>query len=96
MKNNDNSKIYTTITLLMIFIPWTILPLRGFDWALASPVAEIMIGSYAVWMILSGVFTVFVYTKRGIQNNLMKICLVINSIYAAFGIVALGMMFLGK
>ena len=46
MKN----KILTAVSTLMIFVPWTILPLRAFDWALKSPVAEIMISGYAVFM----------------------------------------------
>lgn len=40
-------KIVTVVCTLMIFFPWTILPLRTSDWALESPVAEIMICSYA-------------------------------------------------
>ncbi|MFR0973879.1 MAG: hypothetical protein ACLSE9_05495 [Acutalibacteraceae bacterium] len=47
MKN----KILTAISTIMLFIPWTILPLRTFDWALESPVAEIMVYSYAAFMI---------------------------------------------
>lgn len=35
MKN----KILTAISTIMLFVPWTILPLRTFDWALESPVA---------------------------------------------------------
>ena len=45
MKN----KILTAISTIMLFIPWTILPLRTFDWALESPVAEIMVYSYAAF-----------------------------------------------
>lgn len=52
MKN----KILTAISTIMLFIPWTILPLRTFDWALESPVAEIMVYSYAAFMIFSGIF----------------------------------------
>ncbi len=92
MKN----KILTTISTLMLFIPWTILPLRSFAWALESPVAEIMISCYAVFMIFSGVFTTFSYVKGKVQNNLMKICLIINILYAVGGIAALGMMLLPK
>lgn len=33
MKN----KILTAISTIMLFVPWTILPLRTFDWALESP-----------------------------------------------------------
>ena len=45
MKN----KILTAISTIMLFVPWTILPLRTFEWALESPVAEIMIACYATF-----------------------------------------------
>lgn len=87
MKN----KILTAFCTLMIFVPWTILPLRNhFQWALDY--AEIMIHCYAVFMIFSGVFTLFSYINRKAQNTLMKICLVINGMYAVFGIGAIAMM----
>ena len=38
MKN----KILTAISTIMLFVPWTIQPLRTLDWALETPVAEIM------------------------------------------------------
>ena len=88
MKN----KILTAVSAIMLFIPWTILPLRTFDWALESPVAEIMIACYAAFMIFSGVFTIISYVKAKAQNNLMKICLIVNSLYAVAGVVFLGMM----
>lgn len=88
MKN----KILTAVSTIMLFVPWTILPLRTFDWALESPVAEIMIACYAAFMIFSGVFTIISYVKAKAQNNLMKVCLIVNSFYAVAGIVFLGMM----
>ena len=88
MKN----KILTAVSAIMLFIPWTILPLRTFDWALESSVAEIMIACYAAFMIFSGVFTIISYAKAKAQNNLMKVCLVVNSLYAVAGVVFLGMM----
>lgn len=88
MKN----KILTIVSAIMLFIPWTILPLRTFDWALESPAAEIMIACYAVIMIFSGIFTMISYVKAKAQNSLMKVCLIINSLYAAAGVVFLGMM----
>ncbi len=90
MKN----KILTTISTLMLFVPWTIFPLRTFDWALQAPTAEIMITCYAVFMIFSGVFTIFAYTRAEVQHLWMKICLVINSLYAVFGIAAFCMIYL--
>ncbi|WP_075718536.1 hypothetical protein [Roseburia sp. 499] len=89
-------KILTTISTIMLFIPWTILQLRTFDWALKSPVAEIMISAYAAFMIFSGIFTIISYVREKVQNNLMKICLVVNSLYAAGGIAVLGMMIFQK
>ena len=88
MKN----KILTAVSTIMLFIPWTILPLRAFDWALESPVAEIMIACYAAFMIFSGVFTIISYVKAKAQNNLMKVCLIVNSLYAVAGVVFLGML----
>lgn len=85
-------KIITTVSMLMIFIPWTILILRQNPWALQSPVAEIMISGYAAFMIFSGVFTVLAYVKGKVENNLMKICLVVNSMYGFGGIAAFGLM----
>ena len=92
MKN----KILTAVSTIMLFIPWTILPLRAFNWALESPVAEIMIACYAAFMILSGVFTIISYAKAKAQNNLMKVCLVVNSLYAVAGVAVFGMMVLPK
>lgn len=84
MKN----KIITIISFFMMLIPWTILPLRSFSWALESPVAEIMITGYALFMIFSGVFTAAAYGKGRVQNLLMKISLVVNVIYAVAGAAA--------
>ena len=86
-------KILTAISTIMLFVPWTILPLRMFDWALESPTAEIMITSYAAFMIFSGIFTGVSYAKGKVRNHLMKICLVVNGLYAVFGVFALGMIY---
>lgn len=87
MKN----RILTVICTIMMLIPWTIFPLRTFDWALQLPVAEIMIYCYAAFMIISGVLTIISYVKAKVKNNLMKVCLVVNSVYAVFGVVAFAM-----
>ena len=85
-------KILTIISTVTVFVPWTILLLRTNEWALESPTAEIMITSYAIFMIISGLFTLFSYTKGKAQNNLMKISLVVNSLYAVVGVAIIGMM----
>lgn len=91
-----SKKVLTTISAVMVFVPWTILPLRENAWALESPVAEIMISCYAAFMICGEIFTAISYLKANVQNSIMKICLIINSIYAVGGIVAFIMMGLQK
>lgn len=88
--------ILTAISTIMLFIPWTILPLRTNSWALESPAAAIIISIYAAFMIFSGIFTIISYVKARAQNNLMKLCLVVNSLYAVFGVAAFGMMIIPK
>ena len=84
------SKVLTAVSTAMIFVPWTILPIRQHDWALESPTAEI--SCYAVFMIFSGIFTLIAYNKAGVKNALMKICLVINMMYTVAGVIFLIMM----
>ena len=58
--------------------------------------AEIMISCYAAFMIFSGIFTIVSYVKAKVQNNLMKVDLVVNSLYAVFGIGAFILMAITK
>ena len=85
-------KVYTAICSCMVLAPWTILPLRTFDWALETPAAQIVIICYAALMIFGGIFTLLAYTKQRMRSRTMQICLVCNCAYAAFGILALIMM----
>lgn len=87
MKN----KILTAISVIMLFIPWTILPLRTFGWALESPAAEILIYSYAAFMIFSGIFSILAYTKGKVRSKLMQVCAAVNSIYAVGAIAIIAM-----
>lgn len=84
-------KLITFISVLMIFIPWTIFPLRTNPWALQSPAAEIIVYSYAAFMIFSAVFTTLAYTKGQVKNKVMQIALVINDIYGFTALCLLGM-----
>lgn len=92
MKN----KFLTTVSAIMLILPWTILPLRENAWALESPAAEIIISCYAAFMIFSGIFTALAYVQAKAKNTLMKICLVVNSLYAVFGAAAVRMMVVPK
>ncbi len=91
MKN----KICTAIATIMLIVPWTILPLRTFDWALESPAAEIVIYSYAAFMILSGVFSILAYTGGNVKNKWMQVCTVINVIYAVCAVGIIGLILAG-
>ena len=87
MKN----KVLITVNVIMVLIPWTILPLRiNFQWALDY--AYIMIPCYAAFMIFSAIFTIVSYVKGKAQSTLMKISLVINGMYGVFGLGAIAMM----
>lgn len=88
MKN----KVLTAISTIMLFVPWSILFLRTFDWALQSPVAEILVSCYAAFMIFSGIFTILSYTKGNVKNKWMQICAVVNGIYAVGGVAVFVMM----
>ena len=91
MKN----KVLTAICTIMMLVPWTILPLRiNFQWALDY--AHIMIPCYAAFMIFSAIFTIISYANAKVQSNLMKVCLVVNSMYGIFGIVVIVMMIAQK
>ena len=75
----------------MLFVPWTILPLRMlFQWALVY--AHIMIPCYGAFMIFGAIFTIVSYTAAKVRNNLMKICLVIHSLYGFFALVVFCLM----
>ena len=87
MKN----KILTAISTIMLFVPWTILPLRTFGWALESPAAEILIYSYAAFMIFSSIFSILAYTKGKVRSKLMQVCAAVNSIYAVGAIAIIAM-----
>ncbi|WP_339184865.1 hypothetical protein [Oceanobacillus sp. FSL W7-1293] len=80
--------VFISMCTMMLLIPWTILILRKNDWALESPTAEIMILSYAGFMVFSGIFTIITYLKID-RGALMKICLLIHCLYAVVGAAAI-------
>ncbi len=83
--------ILTAVSVIMALFPWTILPMRAYtQWALDY--AHIIIPCYAVCMILFGVCTVLAYAAGKAKNAVMKVCLVINSVYGAFGVMVIVML----
>ncbi len=89
-------KFSTALATVMLFVPWTILILRTFDWALESPAAEIIILLYAVFMIFSGIFTICAYRRSAAKSRWLQLCTVINTIYAVGAFAILCMMAAGR
>lgn len=88
-KSSAKNTAATAAIVLLLFLPWTILILRTFPWALKSPAAEITISAYAAAMILMAAAAIVVYVKGHVRNNLMKAALVIHCIYGGFGMISL-------
>ena len=91
MKN----KICTAVATIMLFVPWTILPLRSFDWALEAPAAEILIYSYAAFMIFSGVFSILAYVKGKANGKWMQGCAANKGLYAVGAAAIVGLAIAG-
>lgn len=89
-------KIITAVSAILLFIPWSILVLRTNEWALEKPAAGIIILSYAAFMIAQAAFVLWGYMKGRVQNNLMKLCLVINCLYGVGGIAVIVMILVQK
>ena len=85
-------KLFTAISTVLIFFPFTIFQILWNPWAFDSPAAEIIILVYIAVMIVGGIFTITAYTKGKVKNNLMKICLVVHGVYIAGGVAMLAMM----
>ncbi|MCQ4637321.1 hypothetical protein NE619_11355 [Anaerovorax odorimutans] len=85
-------KLMTAVCGILMVFPWTLLVLRTNEWALLSPAAERLIALYAVVMIGGGILTGIAYGKTMLRNSFMKLCLVVNMLYAACGAAALVMM----
>ena len=80
------------ISTVLLLLPWTILPLRTFPWALETPAAQIIILCYDALMIFTGVFTVRCYRSGRHKGLWMQLCTVVGVIYAAAAVFLLGLM----
>lgn len=86
MKN----KLCTAVSTILLLPPFVLLFLRRWEWALESPVAEIMIYSCTAIMLLSGVFTALAY-RTGVKNRWMQVLLVVETLYAVLAVAILGL-----
>lgn len=73
----------SVLNLILTFVPWTILILRQYDFALQSPGAEIIIAIYCVYIAAAFAFSLYLYKKKNMRDVLSGIALVLNSIYLA-------------
>lgn len=81
MKN----KIMSVVSALFLVSPFTLLILRANRWALESPLAEILIITYAILMIVGALYTLLAFTAFKVRNAFMTVSLIINILYAVFG-----------
>ena len=86
MKN----KLCTAVSTILLLPPFVLLFLRRWEWALESPVAEIMIYSCTAIMLLSGVFTALAY-RSGVKTRWMQVLLVVETLYAVLAVAILGL-----
>lgn len=87
-------KLLTIISSLLVLLPWLSLLLKKWSKLPGTLAVDITILVCAVLLILIGIFTILAYCKGRVQNAVMKICLIINSIYALCGVTTIGMMLL--
>ncbi len=85
-------KICSALAALLSLLPWGLLLVRRYPWALESPAAELLIGGTAVLMILLGVFTALCCIKGKMRGILIRFCFAVDLLYAAFGAAVLLMM----
>lgn len=76
-------KPLSVLNFILAFVPWTILILRQYDFALQSPAAELIIAAYCVYIAAAFVFSLILYAKKKMRDVLCGIALVLNGIYLA-------------
>lgn len=89
---NENKKItpLSAVSLVTVLIPWTILYVRTYEFALRSPWAEIIIGIYCGVILLLFAFSLFVYAGKKHKDILAALAVTIHGIYALGTLVVVG------
>jgi len=82
------------LAILFTVLPWTILWVRTFDFALESPMAERIIGAYLGLIAIGFIISLIAYVKKEGRPGLLTGALLINGIYfiGSLGILALWVM----
>lgn len=89
-QNNKKITAISVISLLTVLLPWTILYVRTYDFALKSPWAEIVIGIYSLLILVFFGFSAFVYFGIKRKNAMTALAVAINGIYAVGTIALVG------
>lgn len=83
--------LLSVINFILIFVPWSIIYLRQYEFALESPNAEMIIACYSIFIIASFIFSLVLYTYKKKRDVLSSIALIINGVYTAGVIGIIGM-----
>lgn len=87
-----NKKItpLSVVSLAAVLIPWTILYVRTYEFALLSPWVEIIIGIYCGLILLLFAFVLYVYAGKKQRDILAALAVTIHGIYALGTLVLVG------
>lgn len=81
------TKVLTSVCTVMMLLPAAIFPLRPIFERYAAAAAPVC----AVIFILCGIFTACVFFKSDMKSDLLRLCLIVNVMYAVFAFVLLVM-----
>lgn len=88
--NKKKISAMSVISLMTVLLPWTILYVRTYDFALVSPWAEIIIGIYSLLILCFFAFSAFVYFGKKRKDVIAALALMVNGIYAVGTVVLVG------
>ena len=73
----------SVVSFLLLFVAWTILPLRRNRFALESPNAQLIIAAYGAFILAAFIFSLVLYGKKKRRDILTSIALIVNGVYTA-------------
>ena len=80
--------IFSTVCTSMMLLPWLLLLFRKRLEALIAH-ADVTVPLFAAFMIFCAVFTVCVYFAARVRTDLIRLCMIVNGVYAVFAFVLL-------
>lgn len=82
--------VLSSVCTAMMILPWLLFFLRGQLERLHVYSGAAVIFA-AAFFIFCGIFTVYVYFAAGVRTDLLRLCMIVNGIYAVFAFVLLVM-----